>query len=91
MTDTRTAAPLSAPEALPGDELRAQYLACSYLVSACEQAIERMSTLTRASEGRSYLPVRALEIVRTIGDDWRLALTAVARAMTAEDETFTTR
>lgn len=85
MPETKTAL-ASVPQSLPGDELRAQYLACSYLVSACEQAIERMTSLTRASAGRSYVPLRALDLVRTISDDWRLALQDVARVMTVEGQ-----
>lgn len=78
--ETNTAATLIADPSA-GDELRAQYLACSYLVSACEQALKRMATLNRASAGRSYVPQRALELIEAIGDDWRGALQDVARLM----------
>ncbi len=91
MPETKIAPSTRMPEAVPGDEVRAQYLACSYLVSACEQAIDRMTSLTHASAGRSYVPLRALDLMRTISDDWRTALQDVARALPDEIETFTPR
>ena len=55
MTETNTAATLIADPSA-GDELRAQYLACSYLVSACEQALERMATLNRRARDAAMCP-----------------------------------
>jgi hypothetical protein len=85
MSNTKTTDPTVLPRQETGDELRAQYLACSYLVSACEQALDRMGRLRKASAGRSYVPVRALELMQAIRDDWCAALREVAR-LTADAE-----
>jgi len=48
-------------------DLRAQYLAASYLVSASEQALHRMRSLCEAAEGRGEAPRRALSLMIEMG------------------------
>ena len=62
----------------PIEDLRAQYLAASYLVSASEQALHRMRALCEAAEGRGEAPRLALSLMTDIHADWSTALQHIA-------------
>ena len=54
-------------------ELRAQYLACSYLLTACEQAAEKLRGFRNTASGRTDVPDRALDILLAVQNDWSVA------------------
>jgi hypothetical protein len=56
----------------PIDELRAQYVACSYLATACQEALGRFPPASGADEDR--VAGRALEFMLAVEWDWRQTL-----------------
>jgi hypothetical protein len=44
-------------------KLRAEYVACSYLVSACEEALDRVRTLSVDGSRCADVPTRAIAIM----------------------------
>ncbi|MEK7247214.1 MAG: hypothetical protein AAB092_01960, partial [Chloroflexota bacterium] len=57
----------------PIDELRAQYVACSYLASACQEALGKFPpSLTGTNEDR--VAQRPLEFMLAVEWDWRQTL-----------------
>lgn len=65
------------PTALsPADELRAQYVACSYLSTACQEALGRFPAPAAGDDDR--IGQKALEYVLAIEWDWRQTLQGLA-------------
>jgi hypothetical protein len=61
----------------PFDELRAQYVACSYLASACQDALGRFPPPSAAPD--DIVSQRALEFVLAVEWDWRQTLQELAK------------
>jgi len=65
------------PTALsPADELRAQYVACSYLSTACQEALGRFPASAAGDEDQ--IAQKALEYILAIEWDWRQTLQGLA-------------
>jgi hypothetical protein len=62
------------------DELQAQYVACSYLTSACQEALRRFPA---PSGDDDLVARRALEYVLAIEWDWRQTLQQLAEQLGA--------
>jgi hypothetical protein len=60
----------------PFDELRAQYVACSYLASACQDALGRFPLPTTGPD--DIISQRALELALAVEWDWRQTLQELA-------------
>jgi hypothetical protein len=58
------------------DELRAQYVACSYLSSVCQDALGRFPAPSAGDDDR--VAQKALEYVLAIEWDWRQTLQGLA-------------
>jgi hypothetical protein len=56
----------------PIDELRAQYVACSYLATACQEALGRFPA--PVSPANDPIAGRALEFLLAVEWDWRQTL-----------------
>jgi hypothetical protein len=61
--------------------LRADYLACTTLVQACDEAIERLTAFSEVASGRTRVPSLALSRLRNVRDDWSLAGDELSRQM----------
>ncbi|HVP04845.1 MAG TPA: hypothetical protein VMT90_04110 [Dehalococcoidia bacterium] len=61
----------------PIDELRAQYVACSYLATACQEALGRFPPPAHEGEG-GHVAQRALEFLLAVEWDWRQTLSELA-------------
>jgi hypothetical protein len=61
----------------PTEELRAQYVACSYLATACQEALGRFPAPAFEAEG-SAVATRALEFLLAVEWDWRQTLQELA-------------
>jgi hypothetical protein len=61
----------------PMDELRAQYVACSYLATACQDALGRFLTPVSVAED-DPISGRALEFLLAVEWDWRQTLQELA-------------
>lgn len=59
----------------PADELRAQYVACSYLATACQDALGKVP----AAGSDDAVAQRALEFILAVEWDWRQTLQDLAR------------
>jgi hypothetical protein len=60
----------------PFDELQAQYVACSYLASACQDALGRFPPPTAGPD--DIISQRALELMLAVEWDWRQTLQELA-------------
>ncbi len=60
----------------PIDELRAQYVACSYLATACQEALGRFPMPVSLENDR--IAGRALEFLLAVEWDWRQTLQELA-------------
>lgn len=58
------------------DELRAQYVACSYLSTACQDALGRFPAPAAGDDDR--IAQRALEYMLAVEWDWRQTLQGLA-------------
>lgn len=58
------------------DELRAQYVACSYLSTACQEALGRFPAGAGGDEDR--IAQKALEYMLAVEWDWRQTLQGLA-------------
>jgi hypothetical protein len=73
LTAPVAAAPITDMALDQGDELRAQYVACSYLATACQEALAKFPELATAEAG-DPVTRRALEFLLAVEWDWRLTL-----------------
>src|SRR5580765_678537 len=61
----------------PSDEIRAQYVACSYLASACQDALGRFPPPGAGPD--DLVAQRALEYILAVEWDWRQTLQELAK------------
>jgi hypothetical protein len=66
--------------------MRSQYVAASYLVTACEEAMQRLSTLSERASRRSQVPERALATITSVHADWCAALAAFGQMLAHQGE-----
>ena len=66
---------------MQSDELRAQHIACSYLVRGCEDALTELARtlIETRSAGEGAANARAADILSDILDDWKETM-AILRA-----------
>jgi len=62
------------------EELRAQYVACSYLATACQDALGRFPTPAYEADG-GRIAQRALEFMLAVEWDWRQTLQELAEKL----------
>jgi predicted glycosyl hydrolase (DUF1957 family) len=65
-----------AGELRPEDELRAQYVACSYLATACQEALAKLSA---TASGDDVISMRVLELMLAVEWDWQQTLQELAQ------------
>jgi hypothetical protein len=61
--------------------LRADYLACTALLRACDEAIERLAAFESVAGERTRVPRLALARLQATRDDWNAAAEDVSRQM----------
>lgn len=59
------------------DELRAQYVACSYLATACQEAIGKFPPPLSGTD-ENHVAARAFEFILAVEWDWRQTLQELA-------------
>lgn len=72
-------------------ELRAQKLACSYLLTAYEQAAEKLRGFRNTAPGNTDVPDRALDILLAIQGDWSSPAKTFRPSWGARPQVFTRR
>lgn len=71
---------------IPSEELKAQHIACTYLIRGCEDALGRVASewLEAESWEEEAVNARAAEILDTVLDDWKETL-EILRAVACGD------
>ena len=64
------------------EKLLAQWIACSFLLRACESSLVELTNATKATndEGAAYLLYRAGDVLEEITSSWRETLNIVSEA-----------
>jgi hypothetical protein len=65
-------------------EVRADYLACTSLVRACDEAIERLEAFNDVAGDRTRVPRLALARLRSVREDWSQTQQELAERMVTE-------